>query len=264
MAQISNKMFDIRGTFNDMVFAQTKYGTQLRKKGNVDAQRVATDPAFKKTRKAMKQFGMHARIRSLIWNSIRPNNPKEIKWGDNEFHKRLFRKAAQMTRADESSKMGLKGVLDSEWSLVEGLEFNRFKGLSDTLSITPTVSYDPLAGSAQVSLENIIPYSQIGGPESATHAKLIAVIGVMNQNLIYEDKPLYETVEASSEAFELYSTDPQTFAVSLQLEQNTVHPVLIAVGIQFFYNDGTELELLTSKDSHAARILFVHTGGNDV
>lgn len=116
----------LRGTIGDITFYKTKDGHMAREKGGVDAKRIASNPAFQRTRENGSEFGragkagktLRASIRTLLLNS-----------SDSRMVSRLTQSMIKVIQADMTSVRGLRNVIDGEAELLVGFELNNYKQL---------------------------------------------------------------------------------------------------------------------------------------
>lgn len=61
----------LQGKVGDISFYKSKDGYLAREKGGVDGQRIASDPAFQRTRENGKEFGNAGRNGKVLRNALR-------------------------------------------------------------------------------------------------------------------------------------------------------------------------------------------------
>jgi predicted peroxiredoxin len=64
-------IFKITGTMDDVSFFKTSDGYLVRKKTSVNAARIQTDPAFKRTRENLAEFARAAQSAGLLRNAVK-------------------------------------------------------------------------------------------------------------------------------------------------------------------------------------------------
>lgn len=263
MATINNKMFDIKGSFGDMVFVQTKKGTSIRKRTRVTKEYMLANPdKFEKMLKRIDQFTYYAAIRRLIWQGIQPPKAHKIKWGDSNLHKRLFSRISKLTALDKHNKVGERRMLAESWNLLKGMEMNRGLQARECFTAAPTVNYVQEAGSVSIDLGDFIPKTGIYTPSGATHGRLIATLAEINTDRLLSEDEDNNSVYHFGDIFELEEESPRETVIELQFGEPTDFPVLVLFGVQYFYEDGSFMEPLNSVHGHAARIEFVGQGGS--
>ena len=111
----------LKGTIGDSTFYKTKDGHLAREKGGVDASRIASDPAFQRTRENGFEFGrtgktgktLRTALRTLLINST-----------DGRMVSRLTQAMIKVIQADVTNDRGLRNVIDGEAELLAGFDFN--------------------------------------------------------------------------------------------------------------------------------------------
>ncbi|KAI9549274.1 hypothetical protein GHT06_007215 [Daphnia sinensis] len=65
-------LIKLKGTLDNVNFYKTKDGNLARMKTSVDAKRIATDPAFERTRENGKEFEVLQVLWKLLRDAVRP------------------------------------------------------------------------------------------------------------------------------------------------------------------------------------------------
>src|SRR5204862_7556982 len=120
----------LKGTIGNITFYKSKDGFMAKEKGGVDANRIANDPAFQRTRENGAEFGragkagktLRTALRSLLQNT-----------SDSRMISRLTKEMMRVIQADETSARGLRNVIDGEAELLSGFEFNGNGKLATTI-----------------------------------------------------------------------------------------------------------------------------------
>lgn len=111
----------LRGTIGNITFYKSKDGYLAREKGGIDAKRIATDPAFQRTRENGMEFGTAGKAGKLLRNAVRVLIQNA---SDSKMVSRLTREMMKVIKADELSPRGQRNVINGEPALLEGFEFN--------------------------------------------------------------------------------------------------------------------------------------------
>ena len=161
----------LKGTIGDITFYKTKDGHLAREKGGIDASRIASDPAFQRTRENGSEFGragkagktLRTALRTLLLNSA-----------DSRMVSRLTQAMVKVIQADVTNVRGLRNVIDGEAELLVGFEFN-IRGKLDTTLFAPFVgTIDRVTGEISVDLVSFVPANMIAAPIGTTHFKIIS------------------------------------------------------------------------------------------
>lgn len=161
----------LKGTIGDITFYKTKDGHLAREKGGIDASRIASDPAFQRTRENGSEFGRAGKAGKLLRTAFRP---LLLNSADSRMVSRLTQRMVKVIQADQVSERGLRNVIDGEAELLFGFEFN-IRGKLGTSLFAPFVgTIDRAAGEIKVDLASFIPANMIAAPSGTTHFKIIS------------------------------------------------------------------------------------------
>lgn len=164
-------IFKIKGTLGGVTFYKTRDGYLAREKGGVSKKRIASDPAFKRTRENGQEFGTAARYGKHLRNAIRYLLQHSA---DNRVVSRLHKELMHILKTDEVNSRGLRTPLNGELSLLNGFEFNSRGLLTTTLYVPFESVLDRTSGTLSVTLPDIIPSQMIKAPEGTTHFKMVS------------------------------------------------------------------------------------------
>ena len=164
-------IISLKGTIGNITFYKSKDGFMAREKGSLDANRIATDPAFQRTRENGAEFGragkagkyLRAALRSLLQNV-----------SDSRMIARLTKEMMRVIKADETNPRGFRNVIDGEAELLKGFEFNANSKLGTTLFAPFTSTINRATGQMTVNIPSFIPVNMIAAPNGATHFKIVS------------------------------------------------------------------------------------------
>lgn len=139
----------LKGTIGNITFYKSGDGYLAREKGGVDAKRIATDPAFQRTRENGAEFGRAGRGSKLLRNAIRQLVQNA---SDRLMTSRLTRAMMEVIKADATNERGQRNVIDGEAVLLEGFDFNNNGKLSTTLYAPYTSSIDRVTGELSINI----------------------------------------------------------------------------------------------------------------
>jgi len=160
-------IFPIEGTMENVTFYKTADGFMVRKKGGVSKERIASDPAYARTRENNSQFGLNAKSGKLLRASI----ASMLKKGkDSRVSSRLTKIMGEVAKHDHVSVRGQKkaavGLENMEAvALLKGFNFNNRAVMETVLSAVYTADM----ASGIVTISSMIPEEQINAPQGATH-----------------------------------------------------------------------------------------------
>jgi hypothetical protein len=70
----------LKGTIGDITFYKTQDGHLAREKGGIDASRIASDPAFQRTRENGSEFGRAGKAGKILRTALRPAFNQFCRW----------------------------------------------------------------------------------------------------------------------------------------------------------------------------------------
>ncbi len=216
----------LKGTIGDMTFYKTRNGYVVREKTTVDANRIANDPAYQRTRENSAEFGRAAKA-GLCFRTAFKSLLADI--SDPQMSNRLTREMVKVVQSDSTNARGLRNVIDGEAELLIGFEFNDRCRLSNSFYAPYTTAIDRATGEIKLDVLPFNPSTMLSAPIGTTHFKVISAGVEIN----FESNTY---VVENSESSLLPYTDAETVALS---QVNTVtaastSPLFQAVGIVFY------------------------------
>jgi hypothetical protein len=216
----------LKGTIGDITFYKSKDGYIAREKGDIDAKRIATDPAFQRTRENGSEFGRAGKAGKILRTALRSvlTNSK-----DSKMVGRLTQQMVKVIQADLTSVRGLRNVIDGEAELLTGFEFNINGKLGTSLFAPYVGAIDRVTGAITVALDPFVPMNMIAAPIGSTHFKIISA----GAEIDFENETF---VEAHSETVILAWDAVATIAISLTntVTPNSTKPLFLAVGVEYY------------------------------
>ncbi|MEO0046566.1 MAG: hypothetical protein RL705_1757 [Bacteroidota bacterium] len=216
----------LKGTIGDITFYKTQDGHLAREKGGIDANRIANDPNFQRTRENGSEFGRAGKAGKLLRTALRP---LLINSADSRMVSRLTQAMVKVIQADLTSVRGLRNVIDGEAELLFGFEFN-IRGKLGTSLYAPFVgAIDRVSGEVTVDIASFIPANMIAAPSGTTHFKIISG----GAEVDFEAETY---VVATSETAILPWDGTATAAINQTnaVTANSTKPLFLALGIEFY------------------------------
>jgi hypothetical protein len=216
----------LKGTIGDITFYKTKDGHLAREKGGIDASRIASDPAFQRTRENGSEFGRAGKAGKTLRTAMRK---LLINSADGRMVSRLTQSMVKVIQADVVSDRGLRNVIDGEAELLNGFEFN-IRGKLGTSLFAPFVgTIDRATGDLMVDLAPFIPVNMIAAPSGCTHFKIISG----GAEIDFEAETFVVT---TSETDILPWDSTETVAINHvnPVTPGSTKPLFLALGIEFF------------------------------
>lgn len=216
----------LKGTLGDIVFYKSGDGYLARERGSLNAKRIASDPAFQRTRENGSEFGRAGRAGKVLRAALRTLLQQVA---DRKMVSRLTKQMLRVIKADATSLRGERNVIDGEAELLEGFQFNADSSLDTTLFAPYTVNIDRSGGKATVSIPPFLPGNMVQGPSGTTHFKIVSAAAEID----FES----ETFLVSAKETELIpwnTTTTSEITLDNSVPANSKHPLFVALGIEFF------------------------------
>ena len=197
-----------------------------REKGGIDASRIASDPAFQRTRENGSEFGRAGKAGKLLRTALRP---LLINSADGRMVSRLTQAMVKVIQADLVSDRGLRNVIDGEAELLFGFEFNIRGKLGTSLYAPFVATIDRVAGEISVDIASFIPSNMIAAPSGTTHFKIISG----GAEVDFEA----ETYVVATSETAILPWDATPTAVINQVNAVTAastKPLFLALGVEFY------------------------------
>lgn len=216
----------LKGTLGNITFYKSKDGYLARQKGTLTAKRIATDPAFQRTRENNAEFGRAGLAGKILRSSIRPFLQNA---SDSKMVSRLTREMLKVIQADATNTRGLRNVIDGEAALLEGFDFNIGGKLSTTFFAPFTATIDRVAGTLIIDIPSFVPANMVTVPGGTTHFRINSA-GV---EIDFEQK-VY-TLDSNSTADMLWDNLPAAvITLTNTITPASAHPLFLVLGIDFF------------------------------
>jgi hypothetical protein len=216
----------VKGTIGNLTFYKSEDGYLLREKGGVDGKRIASDPAFQRTRENGAEFGKAGKAGKLLRNAVRSLAQKA---SDSKMVSRLTKEMMVVIKADRVNPRGLRNVMDGETELLQDFEFNIHSKLSTTLYAPYTTDVDRITGILSVEVPAFIPGNMIAAPAGATHFKINAA----GAEIDFEGNRF---VVQTQNTAELPWDNVLTNVISLNapVTADSSHPLFLLLGVEFY------------------------------
>lgn len=157
----------LEGTLQEMTFYKTQDGHLVKAKSGVSAKRLATDPAFARTRENWAEFGNAASGGKVLRDAVRNMIAAAA---DNRVTSRLTQVMARIKNLDTTSARGERtvaiGIATPEGKvLLKNFNFNN-KAILGAVLYKP-YSVDTATG--VISITDLVPINEIAAPAGSTH-----------------------------------------------------------------------------------------------
>lgn len=216
----------VKGTIGDMTFYRSQDGYIVKEKTSLDGSRIATDPAFQRTRENGSEFGRAGKAGKVLRNAIRSllQNSK-----DSRLVSRLTKEMMTVVKADATSTRGERNVIDGETELLEGFDFNINAKLGAALYAPYAARINRVTGELSINLPAFLPAEMVAAPTGTSHFKIVSA----GAEIDFENEVF---VTDSNETAILAWDNTATAVIDLvnMVTANSTHPLFVILGIQFF------------------------------
>lgn len=216
----------VKGTLGNLTFYKSKDGYLVREKGGLDAKRIASDPAFQRTRENNAEFGKAGKATKLLRNAVRSfsQNASDSKMGS-----RLTKEMMRVIKADSVNPRGQRNVIDGEAELLQGFDFNVQGKLSTTLYAPYTAAINRVTGALSVEVPAFVPENMLAAPAGVTHFKL----NLAGTEIDFEgNKFVVETQSTQELPWDNVVTN--AISLSASVTANSTHPLFLVLGVEFY------------------------------
>lgn len=242
-------IIQIEGTVGNMTFFKSKDGYMVREKGGVSADKIATDPAFQRTRENMEEFKRAGKACKLLRTAFRSTIQKA---SDHRLVARLTRQMVAVIKEDAVNTRGQRNVIDGEVVLLDGFDFNVQSSLSATLFAPYTVTIDRVTGDVTLSMASFIPSGTIVAPAGTTHFNVTMAAGEIDfENSLF-------TVQSAVSGYIPWNSQPTTaITLTAQLPAASAHPLFAILTIEFVQDVNSVKYALNNGAFNAASIVKI-------
>lgn len=219
-------LIKIEGTIGDMTFYKSKEGYLVREKGGVDPRRIATDPAFQRTRENGAEFGRAGKSGKLVRTAFRT---LLLNRADSYLVSRLSKNMLRIIKTDMSSLRGERHVGEGDLNLLRGFDFNDRGLFSTTFFGNYSIGVDRASGEMNVDIDPFVPVNSITSPSGATHFKIVS--GAAEIDFTGET---YTSVHSETAFMALDAIETTVINHVHSLTANTELALFVVLGIDFF------------------------------
>jgi hypothetical protein len=168
----------LEGTLQDMTFYKTQDGHLVKTKGGVSKERIATDPAFARTRENGAEFSNAAKAGKILRDAVRNliNGAS-----DNRVTSRLTQVMSKVQKMDTTSARGERtvaiGIGTAEGqALLKSFNFN----INAVLGAILDNPYSVDTSTGVISIPDLIPINEIAYPGGTTNVSLKGAFAIVD------------------------------------------------------------------------------------
>lgn len=243
-----NGILPIEGTVGKITFTKTKEGIVVREKGGISASRIASDPAFRRTRENNQEFGNAGKTARMILTAIRETARAKA---DSRATGRLMKLLMAALKSDTVSKRGHRKITNGSPAMLEGFDMNVNATLAGTLYAPYMLTTDRASGSFEISFPGIVNADSIKAPAGATDFSIAASCVVADF-----DGLVSTTTSATSSILQLANANSIT-PLQGTFTAGTTLPLLVTLSISFFQEVNGDHYLLSNGAYNPAAIIKV-------
>ncbi|MCY4778557.1 hypothetical protein ORI89_02765 [Sphingobacterium sp. UT-1RO-CII-1] len=220
-------LIKMKGQIGDLTFFKTRDGSyQVRMKGGVSAERIATDPRFQRTRENGAEFGRAASASKKLRDQLRDLFEQNV---DNRISQRLSSRFSAVVKADSLNERGERRVLAENLPMLNGLECNKTASLTSIFYGKLQYAYDRASGEGTLATGQFSPRNKIAMLQGATHVRFTLALQEFDADS--EDQPI---VMESSPYIDVSLMAEQQVALLAELIADPSKAVIVLVGIGYF------------------------------
>jgi hypothetical protein len=239
----------IRGTIGNITFSQTKNGYVAKQKTGPRKSSMATGSQYELTRKNWAEFGRAARASGAIRRALSKLTKSTA---DSGMVNRLTQKMRTVILADTTNPRGQRNVLDGNIELLQPFEFNGKVALTHILTPQFVPTINRLSGELKVFIPSFDPSKEIRAPFGTTHFKITAA------GFEVDFEKNISIVQSTSTGYLPWdSQQVQDISLINMLPVASVHPLFIALGIEFFMDANNVMDSVQDKSFNALALVKV-------
>ncbi|WP_026704730.1 hypothetical protein [Flavobacterium soli] len=242
----------LKGTIGDITFYKSKDGFIAREKTTIDAKRIATDPAFQRTRENGAEFGRAGKASKVLRNAFRPVFKNSA---DSRMTSRLTQAMMKVVQADLVSVRGKRNVIDGEAALLQGFEFNGGAKLETTLFAPYLPTIDRTAGEISLRVPSFVPADMLAAPAGTTHFRIYSA----GAEIDFEQEAF--RMESSESTIMSWDTTQTMEVVQVnQVTADSTWPLFLVVVVEFYQMVNAQLYPLKNGSYNPLSLVKVDGG----
>jgi len=216
----------LQGTIGNITFFKSKDGFMAREKGTLDASRIATDPAFQRTRENGAEFGRACKAGKYLRNAIRQLLQNVA---DSRMIARLTKEMMKVIKADETNPRGFRNVIDGEAEFLKGFDFNANSKLSTTLYAPFAGAINRATGQLTIDLPSFVPVNMVAAPNGTTHFKIVSA----GAEIDFEQGVYVADVKTTA-SLPWNATATASINLANSVPAASTKPLFLVLGIEFY------------------------------
>jgi len=216
----------LEGRIENLTFYRTANGYSVQKVKGVSKETIETSPAFQRTRENMAEFARAATASKLLRMAL---NDAISGSKDKRMNNRLSALMLKAVKLDQVSDRGLRNVLDGELQILEGFDFNKEAPFEQTFEGGMRTSFNRVTGACSLEVDSFKAEKKLKKPDGATHFRFLLAAAAINF-----ETGVKESASLASDYIAYSLTEVVApFNIDVSLSANNLHPVMLAVTIEF-------------------------------
>lgn len=240
----------ISGAVGNVQFFKGRDGSfRVRQKSTVDNNRVATDPAYKRTREHMAEFTAAAKGSKLLRDAV---NVLVAKISDKYMPNRLLGTMLKVVKADTVNDRGKRNITDGDLQNLKKFEFSITGPVSNTFVTRYVSSIDRVSGKMKLSIPESVTEKVVFGPREATHFQIhLAALEIDFLN----EKSSFSI--ASTEIMSLEAATIPAKELEASIPAASPHPLILFLAVEFWLETNGKFYPANSKNYNGAMVLDI-------
>lgn len=202
-----------QGNMGKVNFYKRKGEHVARTKSGTSKSKIMNDPKMQRVRENMSEFGALAQTRKSFGRAINPAS--KLKDGA------LSVRMAKIFRIIIKRSSGIRGqrsaMISQNRNILEGLELNINRSLMEVFAAKPLVSHAEARNEATIQVENVDVRDMVTAPPTATHFRLVQLLGVISDTVFDEGTNRYVAADEK-----LNGSNQMTFSDYISIKEPAV------------------------------------------
>lgn len=266
MCAIQKGPIRIKGQIGDLTFFTKDGKGFVRESTSLDKSKIMNDPAFKRTRENMSEFGGSA----MVGKSLRTGLAELIKFmGGRYISSRvtgLFRKLVELGGGSRG-KRSFEIVLNQE--IIEGFEFTPDASFSAVFNAPYTIAANVDRNEVTITIPVFNTDNYITPPQGATHCRVVNALTVLSDFTYINSVKHYKAVNPGINGKHNITYSPYTLlggnspgilSIVSAIPGAPVIPltagVIACIGIEFYQEINGDFYLLAAKNAMRLEKVF--------
>lgn len=234
---------------NNMTFFKSKDGMRVKLQSKVSGDKIKTADSFQRTRENMSAFGAGCAAGKLFRKAINDIS-KFAK--DPRMTSRMVKVMISVINADSTHRRGERNVVDGDLGKLKSFEFNGNSEFAAAFKPNYTAVIDRATGKFSITVPEFNPQLSLQKPQYATHYRLVSAATEIDFVTGDYNTKLWQDVQRPITADIVPALD-----IEVDLTANSVHPLFLVFGIEFFLEDNGELYSLKNGIFNSLRVVAV-------